>query len=349
MTLERRRFTPEDRGRIVTSFLTKFFNKYVEYDFTAQLEEKLDEVSDGSIEWKKVLREFWIDFEKAVEETGELRLRSVIDALDDELGTHFFPAREDGSEPRSCPECKQGRLGLRLGKHGPFIGCTEYPTCKFTRPLSMSQSEENDSTPDKVLGNDTKTGKEISLRNGRYGLYVQLGTDPEDKGEDKPKRTAIPRGIDFSEVDLQMAIGLLDLPRDIGLHPEDNNMVQAHSGRFGPYIKHGKNTASLPEPRDVLSIGLNHAITLLADKSKSRGRSSRILRELGLHPSDEKLITLQDGRYGPYIKHGKINASVPKSYDLESLTLDEAITLLAQKTMKKQSKSRKKTTRKKKA
>ena len=340
---------PEDRGRIVTSFLTKFFNKYVEYDFTAQLEEKLDEVSDGSIEWKKVLREFWIDFEKAIEETGELRLRSVIDALDEELGTHFFPVREDGSEPRSCPECKKGRLGLRLGKHGPFIGCTEYPACKFTRPLSLNQSEENDSAPDKTLGTDPKTGKDISLRNGRYGLYVQLGPDPEDKGDDKPKRTAIPRGVDFLEVEIQMAIGLLDLPRDIGLHPEDNNMVQAHSGRFGPYIKHGKNTVSLPEPRDVLTIGLNHAITLLADKSKSRGRGSKVLRELGLHPSDEKPVTLQDGRYGPYIKHGKTNASVPKSHNLERLSLDEAIKLLAEKAAKnKKPKSRKKTTRKKK-
>ena len=349
VTLEQRRFMPEDRGRIVTSFLTKFFNKYVEYDFTAQLEEKLDEVSDGSIEWKKVLREFWIDFEKAIEETGELRLRSVIDALDEELGTHFFPVREDGSEPRSCPECKKGRLGLRLGKHGPFIGCTEYPACKFTRPLSLNQSEENDSAPDKTLGTDPKTGKDISLRNGRYGLYVQLGPDPEDKGDDKPKRTAIPRGVDFLEVEIQMAIGLLDLPRDIGLHPEDNNMVQAHSGRFGPYIKHGKNTVSLPEPRDVLTIGLNHAITLLADKSKSRGRGSKVLRELGLHPSDEKPVTLQDGRYGPYIKHGKTNASVPKSHNLERLSLDEAIKLLAEKAAKnKKPKSRKKTTRKKK-
>ena len=335
--LDRRRFVPEDRGRLVTSFLTSFFNKYVQYDFTAQLEEQLDEVSGGRIDWKTVLREFWNDFSTAVDGTKELRVRAVLDALDEELGPHFFPPREDGTEPRTCPACKEGRLGLRLGRHGPFIGCANYPECRYTRRLAVDGSEEDAELANgpKVLGVDPTTGMNVTLRKGPYGLYVQLGeADPEDKKAPKPKRSSIPKGIPSADVDLEMALGLLALPRDIGPHPEDGVVIQAGLGRFGPYVKHGTSYASLPEPRDVLTVGLNHAVTLLAEKGKSRGRGAKVLRELGNHPDDEKPVVIYDGRYGPYIKHGKINATVPKDRDLEALTLGEAVVLIAERAAK---------------
>jgi DNA topoisomerase-1 len=336
--LDRKRFVPEDRGRVVTSFLTSFFNKYVQYDFTAQLEEQLDEVSDGRVDWKTVLRNFWNDFSAAVDDTKELRVRAVLDALDEELGPHFFPPREDGTEPRTCPACKEGRLGLRLGRHGPFIGCANYPECRYTRRMSIDGADEDDAelaSGPKVLGVDPKTGLDVSLRKGPYGLYVQLGeADPEDKKAPKPKRSSIPKGIPVADIDFELALGLLALPRDIGPHPEDGVVIQAGQGRFGPYVKHGTSYASLPEPRDVLTVGLNHAVTLLAEKGKSRGRGAKVLRELGVHPDDEKPVAIYDGRYGPYIKHGKINATVPKDRDLEALTLDEAVILIAERAAK---------------
>ncbi len=337
VTLDRRRFVPEDRGRIVTSFLSSFFNKYVQYDFTAQLEEQLDEISDGRINWKNVLRGFWRDFSTAVDDTKELRVRAVLDALDEELGPHFFPPREDGSEPRICPGCKEGRLGLRLGRHGPFIGCANYPGCKYTRRLSVNSEDEDAelSNGPKFLGTDPKTGKDVTLRRGPYGVYVQLGeADPEDKKAPKPKRVSLPKGIPSAEVDLGLALGLLALPRDIGKHPEDGKVVQAGQGRFGPFVKYGTTYASLPEPRDVLTIGLNHAVTLLAEKGKSRGRGASVLRELGNHPDNDMPVAIYGGRYGPYVKHGKINATVPKDRDLETLTLDEAVVLIAERAAK---------------
>ena len=353
VVLDRKRFVPEDRGRVVTSFLTSFFNKYVQYDFTAQLEEQLDDVSDGRIDWKTVLREFWNDFSTAVDGTKELRVRAVLDALDEELGPHFFPPREDGTEPRTCPACKEGRLGLRLGRHGPFIGCANYPECRYTRRMSVDGTDEDAELANgpSVLGVDPKTGLDVSLRKGPYGLYVQLGeADPEDKKAPKPKRSSIPKGIPSSEIDLELALGLLALPRDIGPHPEDGVVIQAGQGRFGPYVKHGTSYASLPEPRDVLTVGLNHAVTLLAEKGKSRGRGAKVLRELGNHPDDDKLVAIYDGRYGPYIKHGKINATVPKDRDLEALTLDEAVVLIAERAAKaKKPAAKKKAAPKKKA
>ena len=337
VVLDKRRFVPEDRGRLVTSFLSSFFSKYVQYDFTARLEEQLDDVSDGRIDWKTVLREFWNDFSAAVDETKELRVRAVLDALDEQLGPHFFPPREDGSEPRTCPACKEGRLGLRLGRHGPFIGCANYPECRYTRRLAVDGSDEDAELANgpKVLGVDPKTGMDVTLRKGPYGLYVQLGeADTEDKKAPKPKRSSIPKGIPSSEIDLELALGLLALPRDIGPHPEDGVVIQAGLGRFGPYVKHDTSYASLPEPLDVLTIGLNHAVTLLAEKGKSRGRGAKVLRELGNHPDDDKPVAIYDGRYGPYVKHGKINATVPKDRDLESLTLDEAVVLIAERAAK---------------
>jgi DNA topoisomerase-1 len=352
--LERRRFVPEDRGRIVTSFLSSFFNKYVQYDFTAQLEDQLDDISDGRVDWKTVLRDFWRDFSAAVDGTKELRVREVLDTLDEELGPHFFPPREDGTEPRICPGCKEGRLGLRLGRHGPFIGCANYPDCRYTRKLAVDGSDEDAELANgpKLLSADPETGEDVTLRRGPYGVYVQLGeADTQDKKAPKPKRSSIPKGIPSADVDLELALGLLALPRDIGPHPEDGVVIQAGQGRFGPYVKHGASYASLAEPLDVLTIGLNHAVTLLAEKGKSRGRGAKVLRELGNHPDDDKLVAIFDGRYGPYVKHGKINATVPKDRDLEALTLDEAVVLIAERAAKKGKKpaAKKKAAPKKKA
>ena len=351
--LDRKRFIPEDQGRLVVSFLSSFFRQYVEYDFTAQMEERLDDISGGRLDWKTVLRDFWNDFSAAIEGTKELRVRSVLDALDDELGPHFFPIREDGTDARICPACNEGRLGLRLGKHGPFVGCSQYPECKFTRKLSVDGGDDKtaDLSNNPInLGIDPNTQKDVTIRKGPYGIYVQLG-EPEENGKKttKPKRTSIPEGILTSEIDLELALGLLDLPRDIGLHPEDGITIQAGQGRFGPYVKHGSSYASLPEPRDVLTIGLNHAVTLLAEKGKSRGRGAKILRELGNHPEDKTPVAIYDGRYGAYVKNGKTNATIPSHRDIKDLSLEDAIALLNEKIAKsKNSTSKKKATSKKK-
>jgi len=352
--LDRKRFIPEDQGRLVVSFLEHFFQQYVEYDFTAQMEERLDDISGGRLDWKTVLRDFWNDFSAAIEGTKELRVRSVLDALNEALGPHFFPTLEDGTDTRICPACTEGELSLKLGKHGPFVGCSEYPGCKFTRKLSVDGSDDGsaDLANNPInLGEHPSTHKAVTLRKGPYGIYVQLGEPEEDgKKTTKPKRTSIPEGILSSEIDLDLALELLSLPRDIGKHPEDGIIIQAGQGRFGPYVKHGSSYASLPEPRDVLTIGLNHAITLLAEKGKSRGRGAKVLRELGAHPSDNTPVAIYDGRYGAYVKNGKINATIPSHRDINDLSLEDAITLLNEKIAKgKKTTTKKKTTAKKKS
>ena len=336
--LDRKRFVPEDQGRLVVSFLGSFFERYVQYDFTAQMEERLDDISGGRIDWKTVLREFWTDFSAAIEGTAELRVRSVLDALDEELGPHFFPSREDGTNPRSCPACTEGRLGLRLGRHGPFVGCSNYPECKYTRKLAVDGGDDETAelaNGPKELGLDPETSKDVTLRKGPYGLYVQLG-EPEGEGKaaTKPKRSSIPDGITLDEIDLELALSLLALPRDVGAHPEDGVMIQAGLGRFGPYVKHGTVYASLPEPREVLSVGLNRAVTVLAEKGKGRRGRAGPLKDLGVHPEDEKPVTIHDGRYGPYVKHGKTNATIPRDRDPQEVTLDEALELIAARVAK---------------
>jgi DNA topoisomerase-1 len=336
--LDRKRFVPEDQGRLVVSFLSSYFERYVEYDFTAQMEERLDDISGGRIEWKTVLRDFWKDFSTAIEGTAELRVRSVLDALDEELGPHFFPIREDGTDPRVCPACNEGRLGLRLGRHGPFVGCSVYPECKYTRKLAVDGGDDETAelaNGPKVLGSDPETDKDITLRKGPYGLYVQLG-EPEGEGKKatKPKRSSLPDGFTLDEVDLALALSLLALPRDIGAHPEDGVVIQAGLGRFGPYVKHGSVYASLPEAREVLTVGLNRAVTVLAEKGKGRKGRAGPLKDLGVHPEDEKPITIHDGRYGPYVKHGKTNATIPKDRDPQEVNLDEAVELIAARVAK---------------
>jgi DNA topoisomerase-1 len=337
--IDRKRFVPEDRGRIVTAFLQTYFPRYVEYDFTAQLEEELDGISDGKIDWRQVLREFWKAFSAAVGETKDLRVKEVLDKLDEELGPHFFPANDNGGKsPRDCPSCANGRLGLKLGKFGAFIGCSNYPECRFTRKLGIVDAEADAASGanldgPKILGTDPVTGKVVTLRNGPYGLYVQLG---EAEGKEKPKRQSLLKGMTPDEVTLEKALALLSLPRELGPHPEDGEQILAGVGRFGPYVKHGAKYKSIPADESVLEIGMNRAVALLAEaKAVGRGRAAvKPLRTVGNHPADEAPIELYDGRYGHYVKHGGINATVPRDLKPEELTLDQAVSLLAERAAK---------------
>src|ERR1700704_2197228 len=314
--LDRKRFVPEDRGRIVTAFLQTYFPRYVEYNFTAHLEEELDDISDGKIDWRQVLREFWKAFSAAVGETKDLRVKEVLDKLDEELGPHFFPANDNGGKsPRDCPSCANGRLGLKLGKFGACIGCSNYPDCRFPRKLGIVDPDADaasGATLDgpKLLGTDPVSGMPVTLRNGPYGLYVQLG---ELEGKEKPKRQSLLKGMTPDEVTLEKALALLALPRELGPHPEDGEQILAGVGRFGPYVKHGAKYKSIPADESVLEIGMNRAVALLAEaKSAGRGRAAKPIRIIGNHPADEGPIELYDGRYGHYVKHGGINATVPR-------------------------------------
>ena len=333
--LDKRRFIPEDRGRLVTAFLTSFFERYVEYNFTADLENQLDEVSGGRVDWKALLRDFWRDFSTAIDGTKELTITAVLEALDAELGRHFFPENGSGADPRLCPNCGAGRLSLKLGKFGAFIGCSKYPECRFTRPLGLDTEGETGGA-DMVLGNDPATGLSVTVKKGPYGHYIQLG---EAENGEKPKRVALPRSIKPEDVDLKTALGLLSLPRDIGLHPETGESITAGIGRFGPYLKHGSAFTSLAADDDVLTIGLNRAVTLLAEAKTAPRRGPQLLREIGPHP-EGGVVGLYRGRYGPYVSHDKIYASLPKGADPDTYSLEDAIPLLAAQKAKGRGKTR---------
>ena len=249
--LDKKRLYPEDKGRLVTAFLESFFRRYVEYDFTADLEEKLDQISAGKLEWKDVLRDFWREFIAAVNDIGELRIAHVLDALNDLLGPHIFPEPAEGGDPRGCPSCGVGRLSLKVGKFGAFIGCSNYPECRYTRQLA----ETGDKAPPaeaKVLGTDPETGLDVTLRTGRFGPYVQLG---EGNGKEKPKRASIPKGTDPESLELDRALALLALPREVGAHPETGKPILAGFGRYGPYVQHDGKYASLSAPEEVFEVG----------------------------------------------------------------------------------------------
>ena len=323
---DRGKFIPEDRGRLVVSFLNNFFTRYVEYDFTAKLEGQLDEVSDGKLDWKVLLERFWRDFKTAIDSTTELTITNVIDVLDEELGGHFFKKDDQGELMRSCPNCQGGRLGLRLGKFGAFIGCSNYPECKFTRQLVTSSDDpasEEGVVGDRHLGDDQASGLPVYIRNGPYGPYVQLG-DPETK---KPKRSSLPKGTSAGGVDLETALKLLSLPRDVGAHPESGDMIQAGLGRYGPYLKYQGSFTSLKDGDDLLEVGLNRAVDLLAESAKKRGRL------LGEHPSGGE-VHLKAGRFGPYVEHNKLRATLPRGTDMTEVELSQAIELLAAKAAK---------------
>jgi DNA topoisomerase I len=326
--IDKKRLVPEDKGRVVVAFLENFFTRYVEYDFTADLEEQLDRVSNNEVAWRDLLRNFWRDFARAVDEIKDLRVAEVIDALDEMLAPHIFPPRADGVDPRKCPSCENGRLSLKLGKFGAFIGCSNYPECRFTRTLSVP-GEGDPENGHKRLGEDPATGLEVTLRSGRFGPYVQLG---EAVDGEKPKRAGIPRGVSPDDIDLIRALGLLSLPREVGRHPETGEPILAGIGRFGPYVQTGKTYASLEAGDDVLTIGLNRAVTLIAEK-KLKGKSGRRFgpdpgRPLGEHPTKGGAVVAKNGRYGPYVSHDGINATLPRDKTPETITLDEAVGLL---------------------
>jgi DNA topoisomerase-1 len=325
--MDRQRFMPEDKGRLVTTFLNSFFKRYVAYDFTADLEEKLDEVSAGALNWKTLLRDFWTEFSAAVGETKDLKIRDVIDELDSVLSTHIFPAGEEGVDPRKCPSCESGRLNLKLGRFGAFVGCTNYPECKFTRQLGAKPGE-GDAGPVEI-GLFPDSEDMITLRTGRFGPYVQRG-----EGE-KPKRSGLPKGTDKSDVDLEMAVKLLSLPREVGLHPEDGKKITSNFGRFGPYVYHDGIYASLPSPEDVFEIGLNHAVTLIAEK-KAKGpgrRGAQTLKALGAAP-DGKPINIFKGKFGAYASDGETNATLPEGTEPESVTMEQALQWIAERAAK---------------
>ncbi|WP_025029833.1 type I DNA topoisomerase [Nitratireductor aquibiodomus] len=334
VTIEKRRLMPQAKGRLVTAFLENFFERYVEYDFTADLEEKLDRISDGQLSWKEVLRDFWQDFSGHVDEIKELRVTNVLDALNEELAPLAFPAKEDGTDPRACPRCGTGQLSLKLGRHGAFVGCSNYPECGFTRQFGEAgngENGENGLDGDKVLGKDPHTEEEITLRSGRFGPYVQRGEGKE------AKRAGLPKGWSPDSIDIEKALALLALPRDVGQHPESGKMISAGIGRYGPFLLHDGAYANLESVEDVFSIGLNRAVTVIAEKKAKggRGRSTpAALKELGDHPDEGGKITVRDGRYGPYVNHGKVNATLPKGKEPMDVTLEEALELIAAKAAK---------------
>ncbi|MGE0410070.1 MAG: type I DNA topoisomerase, partial [Amphiplicatus sp.] len=316
VTMDKNRFVPDSKGRIVTAFLENFFRRYVEYDFTANLEETLDEISNGEVDWKAFLRDFWKEFHANVEGVGELRIADVLEALNESLAPLIFPKKEDGADPRACPNCENGRLSLKTGKFGAFIGCSNYPDCSYTRQLS-ALGENEEAQGDKSLGFDPDTGLEVFLKIGRFGPYVQLGEQDKDS-KDKPKRSGLPRSWKVEDIDLEKALLLLSLPRAIGPHPEDGEVIEAGLGRFGPYVKHGKTYANLPSVEDVFEVGLNRAVSLIAEKrANPRGArgGAKPLKELGPHPEPGEPVHVMSGRYGPYLTPQKTNATLPAGAD----------------------------------
>ena len=324
---DKNRLFPEDKGRLVTAFLTNFFRRYVEYDFTADLESQLDDVSAGERDYKEVLARFWRDFSAAIAETADLRIGEVLTKIDDFLSPHLYPLREDGSDPRVCTSCGTGRLHLKTSRSGgAFIGCGNYPECRYTRPIS---GEEGGSVDGRILGLDAE-GQEISLRAGRFGPYVQKGEASEEAP--KPPRASLPKSWPAESLTLERAIELLSLPRQIGPHPDDGVMIESAIGRFGPYVKHGSVYANIPDVEEVFTIGMNRAVEVLALKLAGRrgGPAAEPLRELGEHP-DGGPIQVMPGKYGPYVKWAKVNATLPKDIAPEAVTLEEALALIAEK------------------
>jgi DNA topoisomerase-1 len=330
--MDKNRFVPEDKGRLVTAFLEQFFRRYVEYDFTAALEEKLDKVSAGEMAWKDLLREFWKDFHAAVGELGDIRVTQVLDALNESLGPQIFPDKGDGTDPRVCPTCGTGQLSLKVGKYGAFIGCSNYPECRFTRQLSSPDGEGQAESGDRELGIDPETGKPVWLKVGRFGPYVEEATD------DKPKRSSLPKGWEPAALDLEKALRLLSLPRTVGAHPDDGEPILAGLGRYGPYVQHGKTYASVDGIEEVFDVGLNRAVTLIAEKRAGGGRPQRgqaaALKDLGAHPETGDSVKVLAGRFGPYIASGGVNANVPKGTEPADVTMDQAVALLAERAAK---------------
>lgn len=345
--MEAKRFVPEDAGWLAFAFLVSFFDQYFAYDFTANLEEKLDEIAEHKLDWKQVLEDFWRDFSRGADDHVSVkdaitridenmgRRGEVLDAINKMLEHHFFPAREDGRDPRLCPACNKGALGIKAGRTGAFIGCSDYPECRYTRPLAAGSGNGDDvalSGPQE-LGTD-ENGVPVTLRQGPFGPYVQLGeAEGEGKAKSKPKRASLPKGLPMEEVTLQLALKLLALPRVVGIHPESQKEILAGLGRFGPYLLHDGKYAKLKDAMEALEIGINHAVEkIAAAAARGPGRKRpepKPLRTIGVHPEDGQPVNVIDGRYGPYLKHGDSNAPVPRGEDHETLSLEAAIAAIA--------------------
>ncbi|RCL04107.1 MAG: DNA topoisomerase I [Candidatus Tokpelaia sp. JSC189] len=326
VSIEKRRLTPEPEGRVVTAFLENFFNRYVEYDFTADLEKKLDLISDGKLAWKDVLRDFWQHFSASVTDINHLRITNVLDMLNEVLAPIVFPARGDNSDPRLCPLCHIGKLSLKLSRYGAFVGCSNYPECKYIHQLGNNKEEQADKPT--ILGQNPQTGEDIIILTGRFGHYVQCGKNKE------ARRASIPKSWKIADIDLQKALALLSLPREIGIHSETGKVITSSIGRYGPYLNHNGQYANLESIDEVFTVGINRAIMLLGEKQKKGNRRSTsaavTLAKLGEHPKGGK-VSVQDGRYGPYVKWNKINATLPKYKDPTSVTLEEALALIKAK------------------
>lgn len=335
---EKRNLVPTAKGRLVTSFLVNFFRKYVGYEFTANLEEELDVISAGKASYQDVLSRFWGDFSAAIEETSQLRISQVLETLDAALAPLLYPEREDGADPRTCPQCGKPSLHLKVSRNGGFLGCSNYPDCRFARSLGA----EGEAVQERVLGEDG--GDEISLRTGRFGPYVQRGEAAE--GE-KPPRASVPKGWSAEELDLEKALMLLSLPREVGPHPEDGEPVLASIGRYGPYVRHGSVYANLESVEEVFTVGMNRAVEVLAQKLAQRGRgrgrgaAQPPLKELGDHPELGGAVNVMDGRYGPYVKWERINATLPKDVEPAAVTMEMAVELIQARAAKKGTKLKK--------
>ena len=353
---DKNRLIPEDKGRLVTAFLQNYFQKYVGYDFTAGLENELDHVSAGEADYKAVLNRFWRDFSAAIAETSELRITDVLEKINEVLEPHLFPPTEDGSDPRRCPNCGEGRLSMRTARSGgAFIGCSNYPECRYTRAFGPPGAEDDGAIPPdgKLLGEDM--GDEIRVFKGRFGPYVQRG--PVTEENKKPPRQSVPKDWPAEELELERAVMLLSLPREIGPHPEDGVMVWSNIGRYGPYIKHAPSTsdrggtnANLESLDEVFTVGMNRAVQLLAEKVASRGgrgRAAAPLRELGEHPEAGGPVSIMSGKYGPYVKWEKINATLPDTVEPDQVTMEQAVELIAERAAKSGKKAPKKAAAKK--
>ena len=312
-----KKFIPTDRGKLITAFLDKLFNKYVDYNFTANLEDNLDEITSGKIKWIDVLSQFWEQFNINVNEVKELRTRAILDMLNESLADIIFDKDESGNIERKC-QCG-GELSLKVGRFGAFIGCANYPECKFTRPLSkIKAAQETFMSEPKEIG-ETDDGKKITLKKGRFGPYLQVGNE-----EKEMKNFSIPKGISPDEVDIEKAKFLSGLPKVIGKYPDNNEDITLNNGRFGPYVKCSNKSATLESPEDIFSIGINKAITLIAEAKPGR-RSSNEIKNLGEHPEDKKPVKVMKGQFGPYIKYKTINATIPDDKDPDDITMEEAL------------------------
>ncbi|MDB5721939.1 MAG: topA, partial [Alphaproteobacteria bacterium] len=330
VVLDKNRFIPEESGRLLTAFLERFFERYVSYDFTAHLEEELDDVSGGRAQWQQVLEAFWRDFKPKTVEIMEQQPSAITAALDDFLAPWLFPEKEDGTDPRVCPLCGDGRLSLRGGRFGAFVACSNYPECKFTRRFGSGNGEEGGDSGPEILGKHPETGEDVLRKSGRFGAYVEMGSGKE------AKRSSIPK--DAGELDLDLAVRLLSLPRMIGAHPESGEPITASIGRYGPYLAHNGKYAKLGSTAEVFETGMNTAVAKLADAAKggdrTRGAAREPLKILGAHPRTELEIKLMDGRYGAYVTDGTTNATLPKSIAADQLTLEEAAQLIDERAAK---------------